>query len=209
MILEPWNGSLLGTDVGLLSRGNRPGWPWYWNLGVKKVKLNYRRALRCSCKLEAIASDTWSPYWLSGTDEMYSQEETDNAVFRGMLSSRSILQVKLKYWITQWSWSLGMVHIWNWFGLLPGGNRPGWPCHWRYGGSSRYKRALLFQLGQSCPDYETLQIKLESVSHVCKIYVIIDTGGQPIYKKGTGLVQLEWMGEQICLLGGTITVWID
>ena len=126
-----------------------------------------------------------------------------------MLSSRSILQVKLKYWITQWSWSLGMVHIWNWFGLLPGGNRPGWPCHWRYGGSSRYKRALLFQLGQSCPDYETLQIKLESVSHVCKIYVIIDTGWQPIYKKGTGLVQLEWMGEQICSLRGTITVWID
>jgi len=83
-----------------------------------------------------------------------------------------------------------------------GGNRPGWPCHWRSGGSSRYKRAPLFQLGQSCPDYETLQIKLESVSHVCKIYVIIDTGGQPIYKKGTGLVQLEWMGEQICLLGG-------
>jgi len=27
-------------------------------------------------------------------------------------------------------------------------------------------------------------------------------GGQPVYKKGTGLVQLEGMGEQICFLEG-------
>ena len=148
MILEPWNGSWLGTDLGLLSRGNRPGWPWYWNLGVKKVKLNYRRALRCSCKLEAIASDTWSLYWLSGTDEMYSQEETDNAVFRGMLSSRSILQVELDYWITQWSWSLGMVLHQELICLLSGENRQGWPCYWKTGGSSRY--SLSIEGGCSC-----------------------------------------------------------
>ena len=77
MILKPWNGSLSGTDLGLLSWGNRPGWPWYWNLGVKQVQLNHSRALQWPCKLEAIASDTWSLYWLSGTDEMYPQEGKD------------------------------------------------------------------------------------------------------------------------------------
>ena len=48
--------------------------------------------------------------------------------------------------------------------------------------------------------------KQESMSYVCKMYVTIDKGGQPVYKKGTGLVQLEGMGEQICFLEGTIPV---
>ena len=150
----------------LLSWGKRPGWPWYWNLGVKQVQLNYRRTLQCPCKWEAIASDTWSLYWLSGTDEMYSQEETDNAVFRGMLSSRGILQVEPNCWITQWSWSLGKLHYLEliWITLRRKPTRL--TLSLKIWGSSRYKRALLLQLGQSCPDNETLQ-KNNRVCHMC------------------------------------------
>ena len=77
---------------------------------------------------------------------MYSQEETDNA--EGMLSSRSILQVELDYWITQWSWSLGMVLPQELICLLSGENRQGWPCYWKARGSSRY--SLSIEGGCSC-----------------------------------------------------------
>ena len=83
-------------------------------------------------------------WFISGTDLVYSQEETDQAD----------------------------------------------PVTEDMGGQAGIKRRCSFNLDRAAQTMKHYK-KLESVSHVCKIYVIIDTGGQPIYKKGTGLVQLE------------------
>ena len=85
--------------------------------------------------------------FISGTDLVYSQEETDQAD----------------------------------------------PVTEDMGGQAGIKRRCSFNLDRAALTmkcYNKNQ-KVCHMCHVCKIYVIIDTGGQHIYKKGTGLVQLE------------------